>query len=98
MVASVGRNTPDILATKRAYFAQYTASGEFNYTGSSPSPAPAPPAPPAVDLAGAIATFTSAASRLQGGLLDAGFYTGKIDGDWGPQSRAALAAYKARTK
>jgi predicted chitinase len=91
MVASVGRNTPDILATKRAYYAQFSASGEFNIAAPSPPPAP-------VNLTAAVTAFGIAAGRLQGGLRDAGLYKGAIDGDWGPQSRAALAAYQARQR
>lgn len=87
LVASVGRNTPDILATKRAYYAQFTTSGEFN---ASDAPAP----PPRKELTAAITAFGLAATRLQGGLRDLGFYKGAIDGDWGSQSRAALAEYR----
>ena len=44
-------------------------------------------------LPAAITTFNAAATLLQMALKDARFYNGKVDGDWGPASRAALLAY-----
>lgn len=35
LMACVGNNTPDIAQTKRQYFQQFTASGEFNADGTS---------------------------------------------------------------
>ena len=36
------------------------------------------------------------ATLAQTELAQLGYYRGKIDGDWGPQSEAAFAAYVAR--
>ncbi len=89
MMASVGNNTPDIAATKRQYFAQYTASGEFGAGAASTSqPAHAPPA------AVADAAIPSAIT-MQTALQLAGFYKGALDSIFGPQSAAALVAYYA---
>lgn len=57
----------------------------------SPSPAP-PPQPSQMDIA--ISSFSEAALRLQTLLQIAGLYDGKLEGDWGPASRAALAKYR----
>lgn len=45
-------------------------------------------------IAAAIEVFVEAASNAQVALQTLGLYQGRIDGDWGPQSRAALTAYR----
>lgn len=49
MMAVVGHSSPDIVATKRQFYEEYTASGEFSYR---PPPAPVVelPAPPPVPV------------------------------------------------
>lgn len=44
----------------------------------------------------AIRDFEGKARSLQMQLKAGGYYQGKIDADWGPQSRQALADYQAR--
>jgi hypothetical protein len=48
------------------------------------------------ELAAAIREFEVKARSLQIHLQAEGLYKGEIDGDWGPQSRAALRRYQKR--
>lgn len=42
MMRCVGNNTPDIRAAKEEYYAQFKASGEYDYHGGPVAPKPAP--------------------------------------------------------
>lgn len=91
LMQAVGNNTPDIAATKRRYYQQFLASGEFAARGTiSPdelntgtiSPAPQSKIPDA--------------RSLQAALIAEGLDPGPADGIWGPRSQAALAAHYQR--
>lgn len=86
MMRAVGNNTPDIAATKRRYYTQFVASGEFA-VGTGPAKAATPPQP--ADVPAVIPS----ALQMQDTLKRLGLYRGALDGKWGPQSQAALAAY-----
>lgn len=87
MKRAVGNSIGNVDATKDALFKQYLDSGEFAVRLQKPAAAPAK-----IDMA--ILRFAEAAADLQNELQIAGNYTAKVDGDWGPLSRAALADYR----
>lgn len=53
-------------------------------------------APPPTDILALINSFEAAVRALQTNLKGIGLYSGAVDGDWGPLSQAALAAYYGR--
>jgi predicted chitinase len=89
LMAAVGNNTPDIKATKRAFFEQFMTSGEFAATAGSSS-------------AGiAIGTLRRrdkgpAVKALQLALIAAGFDCGPrgADADFGGATEDAVAAFQ----
>lgn len=106
MLACVGNNTPDIARTKRQYYAQFIASREFaagavQAPPSVPAAAPGSPASPGpANVAGSDGGPTpkervqALVRSLQTELAQAGVYHGAIDGDPGPATQAALAAWR----
>ena len=100
MLRAVGNNTPDIAATKQAWFDKFMASGEFAQMGS---PQPAPPViPPVIEpeplpspMQPNDDAILSAIRMLQQAFKDRGFYKGPIDGDWGDGTEAAFQAWQA---
>ena len=97
MLRAVGNNTPDIEATKRRYFEQFMASGEFAQVGAvpivepQPQPAPPPSAPtPEPDYSDVVAAI----KQLQAAFKAHGWYSGAIDGDWQDGTEAAFQEWQ----
>ena len=94
MMASVGNNTPDIAATKRQFFAQFMATHEFDVgaTGAAPAVANGAAAPPAGQLGAHVlrqdSPFHDEVKLLQSKLGIT------ADGDYGPNTIAAVAAFQ----
>lgn len=105
MMACVGNNIPEIAATKRNYYAQFIASGEFaagNPVRKDSLHTAASPTAPTVPAAGPVLTVSpddpvkAAYKGLQMALSAEGYDVGTIDGLPGPRTNAALRAWMAR--
>ena len=106
MLHAFGNNTDDIERTKRAYFAEFTESGEFN-AGATVQAGTAATTAPAGGGGGIAASHEggqhpplsgddpvpAAIGALQTALQARGFNPGPIDTLWGRRTQGALDAY-----
>jgi hypothetical protein len=67
--------------------------GGWNLAAPVPLPSPSPAPEPAPDIDPAVSDFIVAVKRLQTFLRAKGLYHDDVDGDFGPESHAALAKY-----
>jgi predicted chitinase len=94
MMAAVGNNTPDIAATKRHFFAQFTATHEFDVGASGAGPAVGNvAAPPPTGQLGAHVLRQDSPFHDEVRLLQAKLHI-DVDGEYGPDTIAAVAAFQ----
>lgn len=93
MMASVGNNTPDIAAAKRHYYAQFTATHEFDVGATGAIPVAADPAAAPAGQLGAHVLRQDSPYHDEVALLQTKLGV-TADGDYGPATIAAVAAFQ----
>lgn len=87
---AVGNSFGTVDLHKNALFAQYRASGEFNFDPANKPVPPPDPIPETIEATNQVASAILALKVIQRTLADQGLYKRAVDGDFGDGSRDAL--------